>query len=65
MAEQKNRWNWEVTGFEPRKSSSSEDSVHRTPSSMLRRYSIPTNSPLSHSSELVSKVQCLKDKVQV
>ncbi|VVB18129.1 unnamed protein product [Arabis nemorensis] len=65
MAEQKNRWNWEVTGFEPRKSSSSEDSVHRTPSSTLRRLSIPTNSPLSHSSELVSKVQSLKEKVQL
>ncbi|KAL1196407.1 Kinesin-like protein KIN-14B [Cardamine amara subsp. amara] len=65
MAEQKsnnntNRWNWEVSGFEPKKSSSSEDGVNRTPSSMLRRYSIPT-----HSSELASKVQSLKDKVEL
>ncbi|XP_010484356.1 PREDICTED: kinesin-like protein KIN-14B [Camelina sativa] len=69
MAEQKsnnnnntNRWNWEVTGFESRKSSSSEEGVHRTPSSTVRRYSIPKN---SHSSELASKVQSLKDKVQL
>uniref|UniRef100_A0A1J3CBR9 Kinesin-like protein KCA1 n=1 Tax=Noccaea caerulescens TaxID=107243 RepID=A0A1J3CBR9_NOCCA len=74
MAEQKsnsnnnnstNRWNWEVTGFEPRKSSSSEEAVYRTPSSMLRRYSIPANSHPPHSSELASKVQSLKEKVQL
>uniref|UniRef100_A0A1J3IRP6 Kinesin-like protein KCA2 n=1 Tax=Noccaea caerulescens TaxID=107243 RepID=A0A1J3IRP6_NOCCA len=74
MAEQKsnsnnnnstNRWNWEVTGFEPRKSSSSEEAVYRTPSSMLRRYSIPANSHPPHTSELASKVQSLKEKVQL
>ncbi|ESQ31315.1 hypothetical protein EUTSA_v10003525mg [Eutrema salsugineum] len=70
MAEQKsnnntNRWNWEVTGFESRKSSSSEEGFHRTPSSMLRRYSIPTNSHSPHSSQLASKVQSLKEKVQL
>ncbi|ANM69721.1 kinesin like protein for actin based chloroplast movement 2 [Arabidopsis thaliana] len=67
MAEQKstNMWNWEVTGFESKKSPSSEEGVHRTPSSMLRRYSIPKNSLPPHSSELASKVQSLKDKVQL
>ncbi|KAF3505576.1 hypothetical protein F2Q69_00004676 [Brassica cretica] len=50
MGENNNRWNWEVTGFEPNKSSSSED--NRTP---LRRYSIP----------LASKVHSLKEKVQL
>ncbi|CAE6094382.1 unnamed protein product [Arabidopsis arenosa] len=68
MAEQKsttNRWNWEVTGFESKKSPSSEEGVHRSPSSMLRRYSIPKNSLPPHSSELASKVQSLKDKVQL
>ncbi|CAH8280901.1 unnamed protein product [Arabidopsis lyrata] len=68
MAEQKsttNRWNWEVTGFESKKLPSSEEGVHRSPSSMLRRYSIPKNSHPPHSSELASKVQSLKDKVQL
>ena len=61
MGEKNNRWNWEVTGFEPNKSpSSSED--HRTP---LRGYSIPENSLPPHSSELASKVHSLKEKVQV
>jgi hypothetical protein len=32
---------------------------------MLRRYSIPKNSLPPHSSELASKVQSLKDKVQL
>ncbi|KAL0721513.1 hypothetical protein Bca4012_036112 [Brassica carinata] len=60
-----NRWNWEVTGFEPNNSSSSDDTLHRTPSSMLRRYSIPKNSLPMHSPELASKVLSLKDKVQL
>ncbi|WZZ00791.1 hypothetical protein YC2023_073119 [Brassica napus] len=61
MGEKNNRWNWEVTGFEPNKSpSSSED--NRTP---LRGYSIPENSLPPHSSELASKVHSLKEKVQL
>ncbi|KAL0677413.1 hypothetical protein Bca4012_005394 [Brassica carinata] len=50
MGENNNRWNWEVTGFEPNKSSSSEDNRTR-----LRGYSIP----------LASKVHSLKEKVQI
>ncbi|XP_022555468.1 kinesin-like protein KIN-14B isoform X2 [Brassica napus] len=50
MGENNNRWNWEVTGFEPNKSSSSEDNRTR-----LRGYSIP----------LASKVHSLKEKVQL
>ncbi|XP_010547598.1 PREDICTED: kinesin-like protein KIN-14B [Tarenaya hassleriana] len=77
MAEQtsnNNRWNWEVSGFEPRKSSSStassfEEGDHRPIAPLMRRYSISTASYLPHSSELskqtlASKVQRLKDKVK-
>ncbi|KAF8081981.1 hypothetical protein N665_0854s0018 [Sinapis alba] len=58
MAENNNnRWNWEVTGFEPKKSSSPSTDDNRTP---LRRCSIPMHSP-----ELASKVLSLKDKVEL
>uniref|UniRef100_A0A5B6YT68 Putative kinesin-like protein KCA2 n=1 Tax=Davidia involucrata TaxID=16924 RepID=A0A5B6YT68_DAVIN len=66
MAEQKNRWNWEVSGFEqPRKF---EHDDHK-PAPLLRRYSISTSSILPHSElskhALASKFQRLKDKVQL
>ncbi|CAH2073237.1 unnamed protein product [Thlaspi arvense] len=76
MADQRskaNRWNWEVSGFEPRKSSSNasfEDGGHRTTGPLVRRYSISTASHPPHSSELpkqsfASKVFGLKEKVKL
>ncbi|XP_057971450.1 kinesin-like protein KIN-14B isoform X2 [Malania oleifera] len=68
MEEQRNnRWNWEVPGFEPRKSFELDD--HRSPPPMLRRH--PMSMPLvSSPSELprngiASKLQRLKDKVKL
>ncbi|KAJ0242042.1 Kinesin-like protein KIN-14A [Hirschfeldia incana] len=54
MGENDNRWNWEVTGFEPNKSSSSTEDNR-----------IPNNSLPPHSSELASKVHSLKEKVKL
>ncbi|KAJ4714545.1 Kinesin-like protein [Melia azedarach] len=72
MAENKSRWNWEVSGFEPRKSSSSpfDREDQRPAAPLVRRYSISAASGLPHSSEitkqaLASKVQRLRDKVKV
>ena len=77
MGEQKsnnnNRWNWEVSGFEPRRSSPSSPDEQRRASAapLMRRYSISAASSGSpYSSEfsmqaLASKVQRLKDKVKV
>ncbi|KAA8530763.1 hypothetical protein F0562_005469 [Nyssa sinensis] len=66
MAEQKNKWNWDVSGFEPRKSFEHDD--HK-PASVVRRYSISTSSILPHSElskhALSSKLQRLKDKVKL
>ncbi|XP_023637723.1 kinesin-like protein KIN-14A isoform X2 [Capsella rubella] len=72
MADQRsktNRWNWEVSGFEPRKSSSSNASSyveggHRTTGPLLRRNSISTPS-LPPKQALASKVNGLKDKVKL
>lgn len=69
MAEQKGRWNWEVTGFEPpRKSSEREDHYQRPPPPLVRRYSISTSSVLPHSElskhALSSQLLKLKDKVK-
>ncbi|MCL7036435.1 hypothetical protein MKW94_020733 [Papaver nudicaule] len=74
MGEQKNnRWNWEVPGFQPRKSFElleDDDDIHN--GSLLRRYSVSTASP-AHSSQLLvaskkhnlaSKVDKIKDKVK-
>lgn len=80
MGEQRNsRWNWEVTGFEPRKSPSSTSSSPRAPSldydeykpgaPLVRRYSISSASVLSHSElskhSVATKLQRLNDKVKV
>ncbi|CAA7027197.1 unnamed protein product [Microthlaspi erraticum] len=72
MADQRsktNRWNWEVSGFEPRKSSSNaslEESSHRTTGPLLRRYSISTAShPPLPKQTLASKVSGLKEKVKL
>lgn len=73
MAENKNRWNWEVSGFEPRNSSLSSSQLERDDrrpdAPVVRRYSISTASALLHSSEiskqaLSTKVQRLKDKIK-
>lgn len=74
MAENKNRWNWEVSGFEPRNSSSSslqfEREDRRPDAPVVRRYAISAASALPHSSEiskqaLSTKVQRLKDEIKV
>ncbi|KAK8533806.1 hypothetical protein V6N13_028507 [Hibiscus sabdariffa] len=68
-----NRWNWEVTGFEPRRSSP-EDLPRPTVAPLMRRYSISaaTSSSLvsPYPSEfskqaLASKVLRLKDKLKL
>ncbi|KAG4121582.1 hypothetical protein ERO13_D11G217000v2 [Gossypium hirsutum] len=78
MGEQKssnnNRWNWEVSGFEPRRTSPSspEDLPRASVAPLMRRYSISAASSLASpfSSEfskqaLASKVLRLKDKVKL
>ncbi|KAJ0041447.1 hypothetical protein Pint_27684 [Pistacia integerrima] len=78
MAENKNRWNWEVSGFEPRKTSSSSSSTspfdrpedqRPAVAPLVRRYSISATSVSPHSPEisrqaLATKVQRLKDKLK-
>ncbi|XP_010277486.1 PREDICTED: kinesin-like protein KIN-14A isoform X2 [Nelumbo nucifera] len=65
MADQRNRWNWEVPGFEPRKSFERDDHV---PAPLVRRYSISTSSVLSHvdssRNAFAAKVLKLRDKVK-
>ncbi|XP_031263402.1 kinesin-like protein KIN-14A, partial [Pistacia vera] len=79
MAENKNRWNWEVSGFEPRKTSSSSSSTspfdrpedqRPAVAPLVRRYSISATSVSPHSPEisrqaLATKVQRLKDKLKL
>ncbi|KAL7230588.1 hypothetical protein ACSBR2_008956 [Camellia fascicularis] len=66
MAEQKNRWNWEVSGFEPRKDDNRKPA---SSSPLLRRYSISSSSVLPHSElskhAMASKLQRLVDKVKL
>lgn len=65
-----NRWNWEVSGFEPRKSPAEQPPSVPAPAPIVRRYSISTPSIVAHS-ELISKqsvatkLHNLKDKVKV
>ncbi|CAA2967655.1 kinesin KCA2 [Olea europaea subsp. europaea] len=66
MGEQKGRWNWEVTGFEPRKLVERDDYQKASVAPVVRRYSMSVSS----TSELTkqgfnSKVQKLKDKVKI
>lgn len=67
MAEQRNRWNWEVPGFEFRNTFEHED--HKPPAPMVRRYSVSSSSVAPHSDlskhALASKLQRLQDKVKV
>ncbi|KAJ7943722.1 Kinesin-like protein [Quillaja saponaria] len=73
MAEQKNRWNWEVSGFEPWKSSSSSASFEQDdqkPSGpLVRRYSISASTVLPQSQQskhsLAYKVQRLNENVKL
>lgn len=75
MAEQRNRWSWDVTGFDPWKSSSPPPSSSSTPVEhddrkpkppLVRRYSLSTSSVLpQYKNSTASKLQRLKDKVKV
>ncbi|XP_028769652.1 kinesin-like protein KIN-14B [Neltuma alba] len=75
MAEQKNKWNWEVSGFDPWKSptssssSSFEQHDQKPPAPLVRRYSISTSSVLPHSEmskhSMASKLHRLGDKVKL
>ncbi|XP_004509684.1 kinesin-like protein KIN-14B isoform X2 [Cicer arietinum] len=75
MAEQRNRWSWDVTGFEPWKPSSPTPSASvpvehddRKPSApLVRRYSISTSSvlPQHNKHSTASKLQRLNDKVKL
>lgn len=75
MAEQRNRWSWDVTGFEPWKSSSPQtpsspaaDYDDRRPNtSLVRRYSISSASsvPPQHKNTTAVKLQRLNDKVKL
>ncbi|XP_075510398.1 kinesin-like protein KIN-14B [Primulina tabacum] len=63
MAEQRgsnNRWNWEVAGFQPRKSVERDEYIKASVAPSLRRYSVAVS---SHSE--LSKLQRLKDKVKL
>ncbi|GAB4848791.1 Kinesin-like protein KIN-14B [Ancistrocladus abbreviatus] len=69
MAEQKNRWNWEVKGFEPKRSLEYEEQNNRPPAPLVRRYSISSSSIITHQElpklGLASKLQRLKDRVKL
>ncbi|KAG6594903.1 Kinesin-like protein KIN-14A, partial [Cucurbita argyrosperma subsp. sororia] len=72
MGEQRNRWNWEVSGFEPRNPSSSsleQGDQFKPGSPLIRRYSISSSSAsprLEFSKQsLPTKVQRLSDKVKL
>ncbi|KAL2957247.1 hypothetical protein AAZX31_18G134600 [Glycine max] len=73
MAEQKNRWSWDVAGFDPWKSSTPPQSPaaaehgDRKPSApLVRRYSISATSVLPQSKHAVAfKLQRLKDQVKL
>ncbi|KAK7307259.1 hypothetical protein VNO77_40159 [Canavalia gladiata] len=63
MARERNRWSWDISGFEPWKSPSPspEQDDQKPTASMARRYSMSSVPPDS----LASKVQALNDKVQL
>ncbi|KAL5992670.1 Kinesin-like protein KIN-14L [Asimina triloba] len=72
MGEQKNRWNWDIPGFEPRKPTFIDDDDQK-PAPLLRRYSISAASAASaalpHSEHsrhgFASKIQKLNELVKV
>lgn len=60
-----NRWNWEVAGFEPRKSVEQRDDYRRVPVAP-RRYSMSISSQADLAKQVVnSKFLRLNDKVKV
>ncbi|XP_057807154.1 LOW QUALITY PROTEIN: kinesin-like protein KIN-14B [Salvia miltiorrhiza] len=60
-----NRWNWEVAGFEPRKSVEQRDDYRRVPVAP-RRYSMSISSPSDLSKQVLnSKFVRLNDKVKL
>ncbi|KAL8127516.1 hypothetical protein AgCh_014432 [Apium graveolens] len=71
MAEeqQKNRWNWNVSGFEPRRAVDSDDD-HQKQAALVKRYSftssssLPPNSHLSSNAIVKAKLHNLSRKVQ-
>ncbi|KAK7250622.1 hypothetical protein RIF29_33165 [Crotalaria pallida] len=76
MSEQRNRWSWDVTGFEPWKSSPSPSLPSPSPllpsvekeerKPLVRRYSISASSVVPQSKlSIASKVQRLKDNVKL
>ncbi|KAL5732117.1 hypothetical protein ACHQM5_004771 [Ranunculus cassubicifolius] len=70
MAEQKKSWNWEVPGFQPRKSVEEDDEIHKLSSShLVRRFSVSTSphssSPVSKKQGLAAKLQTLNHNVKV
>ncbi|GLT33685.1 hypothetical protein SLA2020_082490 [Shorea laevis] len=68
MGEQRsnNRWNWEVTGFEPRQLSSPPPDERRAGAPLVRRYSISSPHSLEFQKQaLASKVNRLQDKVKL
>lgn len=79
MGEQKNRWTWEVPGFEPRKSFERDDRHDHAllqqqrpappPAPLLRRYSLSVASlapqPELPRHSMAQKLQKLKDQVKV
>ncbi|KAJ6834435.1 kinesin-like protein KIN-14L [Iris pallida] len=76
MSDQRNRWTWEVPGFEPRKSLSvavgdgggggDGGGERRSPNPLLRRYSVSPSSAALHRQQqsLPAKLQKLKDQVK-
>lgn len=62
MAEQGNRWSWDVAGFEPWKSPSPEQNDQKPTAPLARRNSTTSSVP-PHS--VASKVEGLREKVKV
>ncbi|XP_047321964.1 kinesin-like protein KIN-14B [Impatiens glandulifera] len=66
MADQKNKWSWDVPGFEPRRLLDHDD--HK-PAPLVRRYSISSSAVSSHSKQfnraLASKFQKLQEKLHL
>lgn len=61
-----NRWNWEVAGFEPRKSAEQRDDYRRVPPVAPRRYSMSISSQSELSKHAAnSKFLRLNDKVKL
>lgn len=68
MAGQRNRWNWEIPGFEPRKSVEREEPSPPV-QSLVRRYSVSVASVVQRADParlaVAAKVLKLRDQVKV